>query len=331
MTDEPRRPPPSDDLGQGLVVRKLRGHYAVRTDDGETIDCAISSKLRKKLIYPTADASSRHRSVDKVAGIRKIDPVAVGDQVRFVDAGPGLGMIVEVLPRRNVLSRVAAGHKPIEQVVAANIDQIVIVFAAAQPEPKWNLLDRYLVEAEASGIPPRVCMTKMDLVDERAISEEIEVYRRLEYPILLTSAVTGRGISDLVDSLAGRVSLLMGKSGVGKSTLLNAIEPGLGLRVNAVAAKTGKGKHTTSHLEMFDLAAGGSVIDTPGMREFGLWHVAKSDLAELFRDLQPYLGQCRFGADCSHSHEPGCAIKEAVAAGDIPERRYRSYLRMATE
>lgn len=317
----------ADALRSGTVFRKSQGTYWVHAD-GRSIPCAISSRLRKVLIYPIADSSSLHARVQHVEDIRMVDPVAIGDIVRFSDAGDGTGMILEVVDRSNALVRRAAGPKPIEQVIVANVDQALCVMAAAQPKPSWELMDRYLAAAEASGIPAVVCVTKIDLVDRGAIEDELETYRRIGYGTLVTSAATGEGIDELRDLLRDRVSVLAGKSGVGKTSLLNAVQPELGLRVNAVSGATGKGKHTTTHLEMFALDIGGSVVDTPGMREFALWNVHERELADLFPDLRPYVGACRFGLDCSHSHEPGCAIKQAVAAGDVSERRHQSYLRL---
>lgn len=315
-----------DDSKHGRVFKKTVGQYFVNSD-GRIVVCSISSTLRKHLVYPTADPTSIRPHVVSVEEIKMVDPVAIGDVVSFVDASDGSGMITEILPRKNKFSRRAAGRKPLEQVIVANVDQVVAVFAAARPKPKWGMLNRYLADAESADLPALICVTKLDLADEDLI-EEVRIYEKIGYPIILTSALNGWGIEEFKEALTGSVSVLLGKSGVGKTTLLNAIQPGLGLRVNEISDSTGKGKHTTSWLEMFELDFGGSVIDTPGMREFGLWKVAVEDIAGLFPEMRPYIGQCRFGAGCSHTHEPGCAIKEAVQVGHIAERRYSSYLRM---
>jgi ribosome biogenesis GTPase len=312
-------------IATGTVHRKSVGQYFVRAD-GRSVACSISNKLRKELVYPTADASSIRPHVVAVEDIRTVDPVAIGDSVSFIDAGDGSGMITDVLPRRNKLSRRAAGAKPLEHVIVANVDQIVCVFAAAKPALKWHSLDRYLADAEHAGIAATICITKMDLAEDDEIPNEMRVYRAIGYPVYFTSATLDRGVAEFADALRDRLSVLVGKSGVGKTTLLNAIQPDLGLRVKEVSEATGKGKHATSHLEMFELDIGGSVVDTPGMREFGLWDVG--DVAQLFREMRPLLGKCRFGADCSHTHEPDCAIKEAVEAGRIAKRRYESCVRM---
>jgi len=315
----------------GMVVRKNRGQYLVQSD-GSSIPCAISSRLRKTLIYPTAAPTSLHHRVKQVEEIDVVDPIAIGDHVLFIHAGDGTGVIHDVLPRRTHLSRRASGDIPLEQVLVANVDQAVIVFAAAKPDPKWNLLDRYLVSAESAGVPAVICMTKLDLAKEEDLDSELEIYRSLGYRILLTSVNQGRGIGEARETFSGRVSILMGKSGVGKSSLLNAIQPGLGLKVSAVGkGETGKGRHTTTHLEMFPLDTGGAVVDTPGMREFSLWDVDEDGLAGLFPEMRPFIGRCQFQSNCTHNHEPGCAIRKAVTAGHIHPRRYQSYLKLLQE
>lgn len=315
-----------ESLKRGRVFRKSLGQYFVSAD-GDVVACSLSSTLRKQLIYPTADPSSLRHRVVAVEEVDVVDPVAVGDVVRFRDAGNGTGMVVEILPRTNEFTRRAPGKKPRRQVIAANVDQVVAVFAAAQPKPKWGLLDRYLVDAEAARIPGLVCITKMDLADD-SISQDLAIYEHAGYPVVPTSAVTGHGLGDLREALQDRLSVLVGKSGVGKTTLLNALQPGLGLRVAEVSEATGKGRHTTSGLEMFELGFGGSVVDTPGMREFGLWDLGDTNVAELFPEMRPFLGLCRFGHGCSHTHEPGCAVKVAVERGDIADSRYQSYVRL---
>lgn len=315
-----------DNTNQGTVFKKTLGQYFVKVDD-HVVTCTLSSTLRKHFIYPTADPASIRPHVVAVKDIKTVDPVAIGDLVGFADSGDGTGMINEIFPRKSKLTRRAPGSKPLEQVIVANVDQIVPIFSAARPKPKWGLLDRYLADAESLNLPALICITKLDLVDEDKIRKQVEIYQKIGYPVIFTSALSGKGIEQIKEALNGRVSVLVGKSGVGKTTLLNTIQPGLGLRVNEVSSHTGKGKHTTSHLEMFDLEFGGNVVDTPGMREFGLWNVNGQNLARLFREMRPYIGLCKF-ADCRHAHEPGCAIKEAVKAGKVAEQRYRSYLKM---
>jgi ribosome biogenesis GTPase len=259
--------------------------------------------------------------------------------VRWIESGPAAGQIVEVLPRRNRLARRSAVPMPSahahEQIIAANVDQIVAVFAAANPRPAWNLLDRYLVSAEAADIPALICLTKLDLIEGRVEAAEIRSvlaeYQTLGYPVVLTSTVTGEGLNELKASLCDRLSVVVGKSGVGKTSLLNAFEPGLGLRVQETSRSTGKGRHTTTNFEMFSLACGGSIIDTPGIREFGLWDMEQDDLALFFPEMRPLVGTCKFGLDCEHDQEPGCAIRKAVGVGTISPYRYQSYLKLKQE
>jgi ribosome biogenesis GTPase len=227
------------------------------------------------------------------------------------------------------------GAHPFEQVIVSNVDYVIPVFAAASPTPKWSMLDRYLASAESLELPVLIVMTKLDLVRgiDGRLSEEIQEvvgeYRQIGYRVVLTSAITGEGLDDLRQTLKGRVSAFVGKSGVGKTALLNALEPGLGLRVGETGSgNIGKGKHTTSHVEMVSTSFGAELVDTPGVREFGLWDVEKNDLAYFFPEMRPFLGQCRFGLDCSHNEEPDCAIRKAVMDRKVSPRRYQSYIRL---
>ena len=317
----------------GTVFRKSRGLYDVRAGS-ETIRCTISNRLRKRLMYPVSDpAGGTRRGVQDVKDIGLVDPVAIGDEVEFVPAEAGHGQIREVRPRRNRLARRIldpkrrGDHRDLEQVIVANIDQIVPVFAAAQPKPKWHLLDRYLVSADAEGYPVLICITKLDLADRERLAEEVAVYERIGYEVMLTSAKTGEGVDAFRGAITGKTSVFVGKSGVGKTSLLNVIQPDLGLFVKEVSTSTGKGRHATSQLEMFPLDGGGGVIDTPGMKMFTVIDDGV-DPALHFPEMRALVGACRFGADCSHTHEPGCAIKEAVEAGEIDERRYQSFLKL---
>jgi ribosome biogenesis GTPase / thiamine phosphate phosphatase len=324
-------------LLEGVVFRKSNGIYAVRSGE-QMVTCELSNLLHKDLVYPIAAPSSIRPHVVAVLEIQMVDPVAIGDEVRFTPRENSSGMIVEVLPRRSRLARREATgssqRHAREQVIVANLDQVVPVMAAADPPPRWNLLDRYLASAESLGLRSLIVITKLDLLqpeERRELEESVEEYRQIGYEVILTSADNGEGIDTLRASLNGRLTAFIGKSGVGKSSLLNAMQPGLGLRVSAVSGLTGKGRHTTTHLEMFDLESGGGVVDTPGMREFGLWQIEEGDLAFLFPEMRPWIGTCRFGLDCSHTQEPGCNIRKAVGNGAISQRRYDSMLRMREE
>jgi ribosome biogenesis GTPase len=336
MNTDKRSSPLDNGDDVGVVFRKTLGHYTVHNKhNGREIDCSLSSLIHKQLVYPTADPTSLRHTVRDVREIEHVDPVAVGDHVRYVDAGEGRGMIVEVLPRQTKLSRPAPvpGQRVFEQVIVANADLVLPVFAVANPAPKWGLLDRYLVSAEAAEIPVLIVINKLDLSWKNPdFAEEIEIYHRIGYPVLLVSAETGEGITELRQALRGKQSVLVGKSGVGKTSLLNAIQPGLGQRVKAVSqGELGKGRHTTTHLEMFDLDFGGALVDTPGIREFGLWDIPADELAYLFPEMAEYVGRCKFGMSCRHDTEPGCAIRKAVMVEAISPYRYQSYMNLRRE
>lgn len=321
-----------DDIG--VVFRKTLGHYTVQAN-GREIDCSLSSLIHKQLIFSTADPTSLRRTVQQVREIDHVDPVAIGDRVRYVDAGEGRGMIVAILPRGSKLSRPAPvpGQRVFEQVIVSNADLILPIFAVANPAPKWGLLDRYLISAEAAEIPALIVINKLDLAWKNpSFEEEIEIYRRIGYSVLLVSATTGKGIEELKQALQGKQSVMVGKSGVGKTSLLNAIQPGLGLRVKTVSqGELGKGRHTTTHFEMFELEFGGALVDTPGIREFGLWDIDAAELAYLFPEMADYVGRCKFGLSCQHDTEPGCAIRKAVMAEAISPYRYQSYMNLRRE
>jgi ribosome biogenesis GTPase len=314
------------------VYRKSLGIYTVHDDHGQIVTCEASSQLRKDLEgwFEQSASTNIRRKVKDVREIRQVDPIAVGDRVRFAGAGADehgpRGLIAEVLPRRNKLSRMEPGLKRREQLIVANVDQIIPVFSARSPEPKWALLDRTLACSEEAGIPALIVITKSDLIHKGALDARLNIYREIGYRVLLTSAAHGGGIDALARVLRNKISVVIGLSGVGKSSLLNAVQPGLGLRVKAINDALGKGRHTTTHAELYPLDTGGAVVDTPGMKLFGLYHMQGADVSEYYREMRPYRGSCRFGMDCSHIHEPGCAILAAVDAGAISQERYESYV-----
>ncbi len=326
----------------GIVYQKNIGSYFVRAD-GRTVRCMLPGNSMKSDPGKPGAQGVRQKTSNKDEFGEANGALAVGDQVRFIETDPGSGMIVETLPRRNQLSRRSAvpmpGAHASEQVIVANVDQIMPVFAAANPTPKWGLLDRYLVSAESAEIPALICITKIDLIEghpenhseESDLSQVVEGYRRIGYPVIVVSAASGEGIEELAAALQGKTSVLLGKSGVGKTSLLNRLQPDLGMRVKQVNRVTGKGKHTTTRVEMFPLDWGGALVDTPGIREFGLWEVDGRDLAWFFPEMRPWIGKCRFGLDCRHNEEPGCAIRQAVVGGEISPYRYRSYIRLKEE
>ena len=321
-----------DDIG--VVFRKTLGHYTVHTN-GRELDCTLSSLIHKNLIYSTAHPTSMRTRLQEVREVEHTDPVAIGDRVRYVDAGLGRGLIVEILPRGSRLSRPSPvpGQRVFEQVIVSNADQVIPIFSVASPTPRWGLLDRYLVAAEAAGLPSLIVITKLDLAWKNPqIEADLALYRKIGYPIQMVSSVTAEGIDELKSALQGKTSVLVGKSGVGKTSLLNAVQPGLGLRVKAVSSgEIGKGRHTTTHYEMFELDFDGRLVDTPGMREFGLWNIKADELGLFFPEMKSLIGQCKFGLSCSHDREPGCAIRKAVMAGTISPYRYQSYLHLREE
>jgi ribosome biogenesis GTPase len=223
-----------------------------------------------------------------------------------------------------VLSRTSRGR---QHVLVANVDQLLIITSAAEPRIKPNLIDRYLVSAEKSDIRPIICINKIDLVNAADLMPLAGVYSQLGYEVHLVSAAIGLGINRLRDRLADAESAVTGQSGVGKSSLLNVIEPELELRVQTISEETQKGRHTTTTAELLPLSFGGFVVDTPGIRQFQLWDVIPEEVAGFFRELRPYVSRCRF-PDCTHTHEDACAVKDAVADGWIDARRYESYIQI---
>jgi ribosome biogenesis GTPase len=258
----------------------------------------------------------------------------VGDLVEFEPVNVGEGVIATLLPRESKFSRRAAGGRGAwrEQVLAANIDQVLIVFAAAEPEPNPRALDRFLVVAEYNELDALIVANKVDLSGEESARATFGVYERAGYQVWYTSAREGRGVEGLREAIAGRVSLVAGPSGVGKSSLLNTLMPGLDLKTGEISQSMNKGRHTTVVGMLLDLPGpeNGFIADTPGLREIGPWDVPPEDLDFCFVEFRPYLGRCRF-ADCLHRGEAGCAVQPAVGAGGIDPARYDSYLRLVEE
>jgi ribosome biogenesis GTPase len=259
----------------------------------------------------------------------RYDPVktdiAVGDNVRLEPLDEeGKGVIEEVLPRKSKLNRRTSMGGD-EQIIAANIDQLVSVSAVKEPRLSPGLIDRYLVIAEKHGFDAVVCINKIDLSTDETCNEKVNIYRDLGYPVVLVSATRKTNLELFRQVLAGKNSILAGHSGVGKSSLINALIPGVELETKEISRKWRKGKHATTAVTMFRLPSGGYITDTPGIREFGLWGIRKEELHMYFRDFEPYIGECRF-RNCTHISEPDCMVKRAVEAGEIRERRYDSYL-----
>ena len=298
---------------QGLVIRIKGAAFFVESGIGE-IRCSLRGRFR------LGDAPEE---VLPVVG----DTVMVGiEQSR--GAGGAQGVIVELGARRSILARTDPSQRKGYRILGANMDQAILVFAVKEPDLNLRLLDRMLVSAACGPMDAVVCVNKMDLADVRGdVDASLAPYRTMGYRCVCSSARTGEGVEDLAGVLTGKLSIFAGPSGSGKSSLISRVQPGLELAVGSVSARTGKGTHTTSHFEIHRLARGGYLGDTPGVREFGLWGVSKERLAGFFRDFAPLRAGCRF-ATCTHSHEPDCAVKDAVEKGDVSRERYESYLRI---
>ena len=262
------------------------------------------------------------------------DPVAVGDEVVVTPRDNEEGVIEEISPRRTKFSRRYPGKRDaIEQIVVANADQVVIVLSTRLPDFNLRFLDRFLILAEVGEMDAVVCLNKIDLIDSaerRELRSILSAYEQLGYPVIFTSINHSESIQAFRDALRDRFSVVVGASGVGKSSLLNAVQPGLGLRVGEVGLKTGKGRHTTTLVELFSLEFGGEVADTPGIREVGLWGVDTENLDLYFPEMEPYLGECKY-TDCIHVSEPRCAIVDAVNTGKISDVRYQSYISLKND
>lgn len=254
-------------------------------------------------------------------------PVAVGDEVEISLLDETEGVIEEVRPRRSVLSRPAVGQETREHVLAANVDALVIVTSVKEPAIKPGLIDRFLIAARMGGLSPAIVINKIDLGIDADIAEIIEAYRNLDYDLFLTSALEGTGLDELKEYLGRHHSILAGHSGVGKSTILNRLVSGLDLPTAEISHASGRGRHTTSRMELFHVSTDGYVIDSPGIKVLGLWQLTREDLTSFYPEMQPYLNDCRF-TGCSHIHEPDCAVRQAVEEGAISRVRYQNYLQI---
>ena len=315
---------------EGIVASGTGGVWRVLVDDGSEVDAVLRGRLKKSDTGRRADGSIRRNTVASAAEMVKL---AVGDRVRLESDRRESGWaIAEILPRTSRLARRAPGGGQGERVLAANVDQVLVMFAAAKPDPHPRMLDRFLVIAEANGLAARVVINKVELVGEHVARERFADYERAGYPVHYTSVKQRLGIDGVGEILAGRVSVLSGPSGVGKSSLLNALFPGLGLRVSEISESVNKGRHTTvgAYLHPLPAGVGGAVVDTPGLREIGMWELPLEELDRCFPEFRDAREECRF-ADCAHVAEPGCAVRSAAGDGRISAARYESYLKLRGE
>ena len=305
-------------MQQGLVIRTTGSWYKVLPLDA-----------RNTLVITAATLNCRLRGNYRLRGNKQTNPVSVGDYVLFEMQEDGTGVIHEVEDRKNYIVRRATKLSKQTHVIAANIDLLCIVATLASPRTSTGFIDRLLATAEAYHIPAAILFNKSDLMvdDElRALQQEVgDIYRKVGYPVLEVSALEGTDVDAVKEMIAGKTVLFSGHSGVGKSALLNAISPGLGLKVGQISDWSLKGKHTTTFAEIFPIQQSTFLIDTPGIKEFGMVDFSPQELSHFFPEMRNYLHGCRF-ANCTHTHEPDCAIKKAVVDGLISEERYRNYL-----
>lgn len=292
---------------RGFIVRSQSGFFTVETGQSRLV-CQLRGRLKK--------------------GRRLGDVAAVGDWVQITPLDEQTGMIDEIEPRQRMFARLAPDPQgEYLQILIANPHQVALVFACDHPVPRLGMLDRFLVIAEKQGVPALIVANKVDLVGLEAAQAIFGHYPPLGYELVYTSTLDGLGVDDLNARLAGKVTLFTGPSGVGKSSLLNAVQPGLGLQVKRISRATHKGRHTTVVREMFPLVVGGYVADTPGLKALALWDIEPEELDAYFPELRERVADCAF-SDCTHVHEPGCAVRRAVEAGEIHPQRYESYLKM---
>jgi ribosome biogenesis GTPase / thiamine phosphate phosphatase len=296
----------------GLVIRAQSGFFTVLGPDA---DSAVTCQLRGRLKQ----------------GPKLGDIAAVGDNVIYSLQPDGSGVIEEILPRKSEIVRLDPRPQgEYQQILLANPDQAVFVFSCARPSPRLRMLDRYLVIAEKQRIPAVIVANKVDLIGLDAAQELFGLYPSIGYPVIFTSAEKSLGLEELRAALHGKLNALAGPSGVGKSSLLNALQPGLGIEVGEVSQAMNKGKHTTNFRQLHALEFGGWVADTPGWKSLALWDTEPVEIDAYFPELRELVAECQF-SDCSHTHEPDCAVLNAVESGQVSEERYESYLRLRDE
>ena len=299
---------------KGLVVKNTGSWYTVLTDEGETVECKIKGNFRLK-------------------GIRSTNPVAVGDRVVIVRNQEGTAFICEIDDRRNYIIRKSSNLSKQSHIIAANVDQAVLIATVNHPVTSTTFIDRFMASAEAYRVPVVLVLNKTDRMDDddlRLQQMMCELYETIGYKCIQTSALTGQGIAQLKECLIGKVSVFSGNSGVGKSTLLNLLIPGLSLRTAEISTAHNTGMHTTTFSEMLQLPEGGWAIDTPGIKGFGTFDMQPEEICGYFKEIFKFSRDCRFN-NCTHTHEPGCAVLKALEQHYIAESRYNSYVSMLSD
>jgi len=295
---------------KGVVIKSTGSWLNVLTEEQDMVPCKLKGNFR-------------------IRGIKSTNPVAVGDKVHFKPMDDKqTGLITDIEPRDNYIIRKATKLSKVSHIIAANIDQVCIIATLESPRTSPGFIDRVLVTAEAYHIPGSIIFNKIDLYNDELLGkleQREQIYRDAGYTCIRTSALTKENLDAFADLLKDKISLITGHSGVGKSALVNATEPGLNLKTRSLSEYHGKGLHTTTFAEMHRLSFGGFIIDTPGIKEFGLTDFSRNEIAERFPEMRNYMHQCRF-SNCTHVHEPGCAVKDAVESGEIHLSRYISYL-----
>jgi len=300
---------------RGVVIKSTGSSYFVMSDNGQKMECRLKGKF-------------------KIKGISSTNPVSVGDYVQYeMIVGDIIGVITDIEKRKNYIVRKSANLSKRQHIIACNIDQAICIATLAFPRTSTGFIDRFLVTAEQYHIPAFIVFNKIDLYPPdliESLDELIEIYNRIGYKCLITSAITNQGINEFNDLLKGKINLLVGHSGVGKSAVINKIEPSLNLKTGEISSYHLKGQHTTTFAEMHPLSNGGFIIDTPGIKEFGMIHIKPEEIGGYFPEMRALLPQCKFH-NCTHIHEPGCAVLTALKENRINASRYENYVNMLSD